>query len=55
MKKKEYVCPELSVMRFTLRDVILTSPENISGNLNGDDPIDNPIIDPDPDDPINWD
>lgn len=54
MKKKEYMLPELSLMRFTLRDVILTSPENISSNLNGDDTPSNPIIDPDPDDPILW-
>lgn len=52
MHKKEYMTPELSLMRFTLRDVILTSPENISSNLNGDDPPD-PIID-DPGDDIIW-
>ena len=52
MKKKEYLCPELSVVRFTMRDVILTSPESISSHLDGGDIDPDPIIDPD--DPIDW-
>lgn len=52
MRKKEYIRPELSLMRFTLRDVILTSPEELSSNINGDDVPSNPIIDPD--EPIDW-
>lgn len=52
--RKKYICPELSLKRFTLRDVILTSPEELSSNINGDDTPSNPIIDPDPDDEILW-
>lgn len=50
--KKEYLHPELLVVKFTLRDVILASPEDISSHVTGGSEIDNPIIDPDDD--INW-
>ncbi|MBQ3285548.1 MAG: hypothetical protein IJH40_07905 [Ruminococcus sp.] len=50
--RKKYIRPELSLKRFTLRDVILTSPEDISSHINGDDIPSDPIIDPDP---IDWD
>lgn len=54
MQKKEYLRPELSLMLFTLRDVILTSPEDLSSHLDGGNTPSNPIIDPDPDDEIIW-
>ena len=50
MHKKEYSRPELSLMKFTLKDVILTSPEYNSSHLDGGDLITDPIIDSDPDD-----
>ncbi|MBQ3264150.1 MAG: hypothetical protein IJH07_00090 [Ruminococcus sp.] len=53
MHKKEYLRPELSVMLFTLRDVILTSPEDLSSSGTGGSEID-PILPDEPDDPIEW-
>lgn len=52
MLKKEYSRPELSLVRFTLRDVILSSPEDLSSHGTGGSEID-PILPPD-DDPIDW-
>ena len=52
MNQSPYIRPELSLMRFTLRDVIMNSPEYISSNTNGDG-FDDPIL-PDPDDDILW-
>ncbi|MBR1533252.1 MAG: hypothetical protein IJ639_02720 [Ruminococcus sp.] len=52
MNKKEYLRPELSLVRFTLKDVILSSPEDLSSHVTGGSEID-PIID-EPDDPIEW-
>lgn len=52
--RKKYIRPELSLKRFTLRDVILTSPEDLSSYLDGGDTPSNPIMDPDPDDEISW-
>ena len=54
MQKKEYMRPELSLKRFTLRDVVLSSPEDLSSHLDGGDIVSNPVIDPDPDEPIEW-
>ena len=51
--RKKYIRPELSLKRFTLRDVILTSPEELSSNINGDD-TPSSILEPDPDDEILW-
>lgn len=53
MQKKEYLRPELSLVHFTLRDVILSSPEDLVSHLDGGDTPSNPIID-DPDEPIEW-
>ena len=39
-------------MRFTLRDVVLASPEDLSSSGTGGSEID-PIID-EPDEPIGW-
>lgn len=56
MKKKEYKRPELSTVRFSLREVILSSPENLSSYLDGGDTPSNPIYEPDdPDNPVLWD
>ena len=51
MLKTEYSRPELSVIRFTLRDVILSSPEGLTEYGNGSE-LPDPILDPD--EPINW-
>ena len=48
MHKKEYSCPELTLVQFRLKDVILSSPEDLSSQINSggwdlppeDDPID---------------
>ena len=34
MNKKEYSCPELTLVQFCLQDVILGSPEDISSQIN---------------------
>ncbi len=34
MNKKEYSCPELTLVQFRLQDVILGSPEVISSQIN---------------------
>ena len=48
MQKKEYLRPELSLVRFTLRDVICSSPENLSTHTSGDPGWgDDPIYDDD--------
>ncbi len=52
MQKKIYLRPELSLVRFTLRDVILHSPEDLSSGGTGGSEID-PIL-PNPDEPIEW-
>lgn len=53
MIKKEYRRPELSLVRITLREVILSSVEDLHSHLDNGEVPDNPIID-DPDDPIIW-
>ena len=54
MHKKEYVSPELMLMRFTLKDTICSSPEDYNSHIDGpgDFPQD-PIL-PDPEDDIEW-
>ena len=51
--KNEYICPDLAVIRLTLRDVICSSPENFNSYLDSE-PGDwgDPILDPDDD--IGW-
>lgn len=56
MHKRIYLNPEFEVIRITIRDVIMASPENFSSVIDGpgdwgDDP---PIPDPDPDEEILW-
>ncbi|MBQ3330688.1 MAG: hypothetical protein IJG87_05870 [Ruminococcus sp.] len=34
MSKKEYSCPELTLVHFRLKDVILGSPEDFSSQIN---------------------
>ena len=34
MNKKEYCCPEFTLVQFRLQDVILGSPEDISSQIN---------------------
>lgn len=53
MHKKEYVIPELAMVRFTLRDTICSSPEDFGGYVDPNPGgTDDPIIDPDDD--ITW-
>lgn len=53
MAKKEYSRPDLLLVRFTLKDVIMSSPEDFNSHIDssGSDWGD-PIIDPDDD--IQW-
>lgn len=51
--RKQYIVPELSITRFTLKNVICTSVENFSSYIDdAGDWGDDPIIDPD--DEIIW-
>ena len=34
MMKKEYICPELTLVRFRLLDVICSSTEDLSSQVN---------------------
>lgn len=52
MQKKEYIIPELSLVRFTLRDTICSSPEGYNEFIDSTGDWDDPII---PEDPgIDW-